>query len=467
MSSDTATTATATIRPLAEVGKELAQKRGELETFVTAHTKTGADGKPQYSMNTSELEEMNRRIAEIAPLEDERTRAAHIEGAAEQNTRLLQELRMTPANPLAFGAMSGRADTASAAAMQSAMAAMVGGASLRTAADHFLDSVAFKEWESKGKPSFKGGSYVITSETKDYGYDEIMAAHEFRATMSTGAGWLPFAPRLPRVVMLPQLEPMLADLIPQSNVEAPAGSYMEETTATNAADVVAEGAPKPEATLILTPQTFTMSKIAVTLPVTDEQLEDVSQLRAYIEQRLAMFVRQKEDYYLLNANNAGSGDNFYGFLNKAGVQTQARGTDPIPTAYLKAMTKIRYGASINVMNAEPSGIVVHPNDYQDYITYQTSTGQYLFGTPFMGAPLDDPARRIWGKQVIITPQITENTSLIGDFARFSSIFRRKQLTMDMGWANDDYLKNITRFRCEQRATLIIWRGSAFCKVTGV
>jgi HK97 family phage major capsid protein len=123
----------------------------------------------------------------------------------------------------------------------------------------------------------------------------LKSLEEVKATMTTTSGFAPFSPRGPRIVEMALRRPVVADLIPQTTTEVPLIIWMEETTHTNAAASVAEGDPKPESTLVYTQRTQAVQKIATTLPVTDEQLADVPQLRTLIDSRLTFMLKYKEE----------------------------------------------------------------------------------------------------------------------------------------------------------------------------
>jgi hypothetical protein len=55
---------------------------------------------------------------------------------------------------------------------------------------------------------------------------------------------------------------------------------MKETVATNAAQPVLEGAPKPESTLVYDAASDRVCKIPTCIPVTEEMLKDVAQRNA-------------------------------------------------------------------------------------------------------------------------------------------------------------------------------------------
>lgn len=275
------------------------------------------------------------------------------------------------------------------------------------------------------------------------------------ALFETGAGWAAPDVRGPRVVDLATRPLGVIDLLPQTTTQANALIYMEETTFTNAAVEVAEGGTKPEATLALTERNEPVRKIAVWLPVTDEQLEDVPQVQGYLNNRLGFMVRQRLDGQILVGN--GTAPNLSGITDRSGIQTQALGTDAKPDAVYKAMTKIRVNAF-----SEPNGAVFHPNDWQDFRLLRTADGIYIWGNPADAGP-----ERIWGLRVVQSTAMTENTALVGDFQQ-AELAVRKGVEIEVSNSHDTYfVENKQAVRAEMRAALAVYRPAAFATVTGL
>lgn len=281
-----------------------------------------------------------------------------------------------------------------------------------------------------------------------------------KTTMTTSAGWAPYGPRLAGFVPSAQREPSFADFIPKETTSSPFFYYMEETTFTNNAGYVAEGATKPESSFALTSRTVQSAKIATTLPVSEEQLEDVPQIRAYIDNRGTLQIQLAEEEALLNFTSGANG--WDGFLQKSGVQTQALGSDPVPSAILKAMTKVQYAPGYAGM---ATGLAMNPSDWVNVLTLQESTGAYIWSAP--SAPSAMPDMKMWGMSVRPTPALGQGTALLGNFRAFSMLWIRSGLSIRVAWANDDALKNLIRIIFEQREALQISRAAAFCKVTGL
>src|SRR6185369_12385118 len=268
----------------------------------------------------------------------------------------------------------------------------------KTLGEMFTDANAYKSM--KGLHSGNANYEVKLGENLDM--------RAMKTLMTTSAGFAPPNDRTAVVVNFALRRPTVADLVPTDATTLSSIKYMEETTwgtaSTNAnpAAAVAEGDPKPEAELVWTERTSPVEKIAVWIPVTSEQLDDVPGIQGIINNRLSMMLQLKEEDYLLNGT--GTPPQIEGFLVKSGVQTQAAAGDSNIDTIYKAMTKVR-----TVGFAEPTAVVVHPNNWTPIRLAKTLDGLYIWG-----APSDPGPERIFGKSVVVTTAMTAGTALTGD-----------------------------------------------------
>jgi HK97 family phage major capsid protein len=152
-----------------------------------------------------------------------------------------------------------------------------------------------------------------------------------------------------------------------------------------------------------------------------------------------------------------SGNHLNGFLHRV-TQTQAKSTDATPDAIYKAMTLIRYTG-----RAEPDGIIMHPNDWQDIQLLKDQIGHYIWGDPSNGVS----QASIWGLPVIVNTSETQNTALVGAFRDYSTLYMREELTVETGYVDTDFTKAQKTVRAVLRAALQVRRLNAFCTVTGI
>ena len=276
-----------------------------------------------------------------------------------------------------------------------------------------------------------------------------------KTVFETSAGWAPESIRIGRFVDDAQRQVEVIDIVPVGATGMAAVVFMEETTFTNAADFRAEAAAYAENAFAMTEQSVTVRSIGASIPITDEQMADVAQVRSYLNQRMAFTVRQQLDAMLLTGS--GSGVEWAGVNNFTAIQTQALGTDPVPDAIYKALDLVRFTG-----RAVPSNVVIHPNDWQPVRLLRTADGIYIWGNPSEAGPL-----RIWGLPVLITSAQTENTGLVGDFRTFCQYFVRQDMAVEMGFVNDDFLDGRITIRAGIRGALVGFRGAAFCQVTGL
>lgn len=284
---------------------------------------------------------------------------------------------------------------------------------------------------------------------------------DLKATFSTTAGWDPEDLRTGRVEMFPtRPAPHVADAIPMTTTTMSTVLYMEETTygtasATDAAEV-AEAGSYAETQLALTEKSSEVRKIAVFLPVTDEQFEDEPRSKSYIENRLPFMIRQRLDSQILVGN--GTSPNLRGTENVSGIQTQALGTDPIPDAIYKAMRKIRDDGF-----AEPSVVFIAPSKWESVRLLRTADGVYIWGHPAMAGP-----ETIWGVPVVQTTAVTSTKAVIGDYTNYSELAVRRGMDVQISNSHSTFFKEgVLAIRADIRAALIHYRPKAFATVTGL
>ena len=104
-------------------------------------------------------------------------------------------------------------------------------------------------------------------------------------TLMDTTAWVPETLRTGRLVDKAARPIQVTDLIPAGQTGQSAVVYMEETTLTENAAEIAEAGTYGENAYALTERSETVRKVAAWLPVTDEQLEDVPQVRGYVNNR--------------------------------------------------------------------------------------------------------------------------------------------------------------------------------------
>lgn len=252
----------------------------------------------------------------------------------------------------------------------------------------------------------------------------------------------------------------IADLIAQGQTTTNSVEYVRETVAhAGSAASVAEAGQKPETQLGFDLADSPVRKIAVFLPVSDEMLEDVAQIRSYINARLSLFVKIEEEEQLLN--KTGSGTDLDGLLNQVPSENED------VTALGEGLLVDEPNAADNIFAAltvarrsflEPDGIVVNTDDWASLRLLKDGNGNYIAGSPFTAGP----SETLWNKRVVVTSAITAGTALVGAFGLGAQLFRRGGLTVEASNSHADYFAhNLTAIRAEERLALVVYRPQAF------
>lgn len=275
-------------------------------------------------------------------------------------------------------------------------------------------------------------------------------------TLLDTTGFPVFSQRSNMLLPFAMRRPVVADLLPNGTIAQPQFIYMEETTATNNAAPVAEGAQKPESALAFEEKTAQVRKIATVLPVTDELFQDAPAMRSYVQGRMTVFLQLAEENQILNGN--GTPPALEGIYDNSGIQSQAKGADTIPDAIYKAATKIEVNSFLS-----PTGVVIHPNDWQRVRLLKDSAGNYLFGSPLAG-----DIERIFGYAVVKTQATAEGKALVGAWDTAAMILRRTGISFAVSTEHAEFfIYNKLMLRIEERLALPVFRPKGFCEVTGL
>jgi len=413
------------IRNATEIRKDIDTKQQELKSFIESKSVDGG-----HDFDGDGIKALSDRNDELNGLGDELKSAEGIENAIHGATAAMAQNRETVNRREFSGGDSGNFNNNGGAA-----------SATKGVGDIFTESEALKSVDTmKGRPfetSFDVSSSAIKAAT-------------------TTANALPYPTQQPFIVGFPTRRPMVADLIPQTDSDQPAIIYLEQTLQTFGAATVAEGAMKSESSFGWTRRTANFEMLAHWTKVTEQALEDIPQLRDRLNQEMTIGLQLAEEVQLLNGS--GTTPDLQGFLTKAGVQVRPKGVDSIFAAFLNALTLVRFTGRAN-----PTGAIFHPNDWEQLLTTQDTTGRFIFGDP----SAIQQSSRLWGIPFIVTDAMPENTSLIGDFAMYSRLYRKGGYRVWFGTESDDVKRNLQTLRLEERAALTILRASAFVRLTGI
>ena len=285
---------------------------------------------------------------------------------------------------------------------------------------------------------------------------------------TTDVGWPPESVRDPGYTPSRRHPIQVIDILPRSSTTQELIKYMEETTYTNAAAAVAEGAEAPESTLALTENEVAVRKLSTHIPVTREELEDEPQAESYLNETVPFMVRQQADETVLNGD--GTAPNIRGLLNVAGLQdqdwthvsnTKKNLLRPLNTIR-KAKTKVRFGG-----RAMATHFISNPNLWDDTVLSESSAGGYYYGSP-----QTDFTERVWGLPVVLSDHLGDSTNantvgaIVGDFTpMWIQLRMRRELETEWGHINDDFIKEIRRIKASIRFALVVKRPQAFVKIT--
>lgn len=234
----------------------------------------------------------------------------------------------------------------------------------------------------------------------------------------------------------------------------------------NAASPVAERAggtfgAKPQSSMVFEGHQAPVRTLAHWEAAHRNVLADEPQLRSIIDNELLYGLRLQEDYQILQGD--GTGENLLGILNTSGVQqyNHTPGSNGVPSSDSKADAIRRAATLAFLAYYEPSGVVLHPNDWEEIELTKNSQGTYLFSVSMQVGG----EARLWRMPIVDTPAMPEGQALVGAFGTAAQLYDREQANIRISEQHADFfVRNAIVILAEQRLALATKRPEAFVKV---
>lgn len=324
----------------------------------------------------------------------------------------------------------------------------------------FVESEAFKQFQAAGMPL--GGSlpFAVKSLASpgDYFLPITRKQLEGKAVPTVGADVI--APqRLTEVIRTTEMDRLtIRDLLNDSRTGSPSVEYVTMTPPANpAAAPTAESAVKPESTLTLGTATAPVRTIAVHMPVTEQQLQDVPQVEDTINTQLMYELALVEERQIVWGD--GTGQNLLGIFSTPNVIAgRAVGGDTLLDRVRRARTDVA------VAGNTPNGIAVHPYDWETIQLLKGTDNRYVWVVVS-----DAGGDRVWGLRVVESIAMQElgayttpaRRILVGDYTRGATLWDREQAGIAIGYVNDQFIRNQRTIRAEERLAFGVQRPRAF------
>jgi len=230
-------------------------------------------------------------------------------------------------------------------------------------------------------------------------------------------------------------------------------NWIQELSFTNAASPQSEGSDKAESENTFTMASEKVRTLAHWLPLTKQALDDVPELRRFIDENLIYGLKLIEEWEFLFGD--GTSDHLHGLCHQASAYA---GT--YTSAGDSTIDKLRHIIlEMAMVEEEVTGFVLNPKDWHDAELVKTAaggtnTGSYIIGDP-SGGVLSVPT--VWNRPVVATTAMPVGHFLAGNFAN-AVIGDRQGATIDMSDSHDDYfIKNKIAVRAEERVSLAVLR----------
>lgn len=301
-----------------------------------------------------------------------------------------------------------------------------------------------------------GERFTESGEVKDFvaqGGRGKSRAFQVKTITSLGASGGPgiFSDRLPGVIEEPLRPLTIRALLDQGRTSSNLIEWVRELVFTNAADVVSEGATKPESNITYERQDVPVRTIAHWIRATRQVLADFPQLASLINGRLTFGLKIKEEDELLLGD--GTGEHILGLIPQATAYNTAlnRPADTMIDIIRHAILQVRLAFY------PASGVVLTPTDWHTIELTKDNENRYLLAAPSGRAP-----PMLWGLPVVESDGMPNGDFLVGAFRMAATVFDREDASIMVSTEDgDNFVKNLVTILAEERLALGVSRPAAF------
>ena len=234
------------------------------------------------------------------------------------------------------------------------------------------------------------------------------------------------------------------------NTGATSGKFVTyvQQTASSTTDWTAEAGAKYQGEPAWSEISEEVKKIASYVKVSKEMLEDLSFIRAEINNDLMEQVRVGIEQALLTGT--GTNNEIKGLLDASmGLPTFGAGTFSLAVQDANITDLMRVvKAQIEGANFTPTHIVLNPEDIAKLQLTKDSSGQYTYPM-FLPTQSGDGEMVLAGMRIISSTYMTADKYLVGDLSKVSVRFR-ENIAMSVGLDQDDFTKNMVTILAEAR-----------------
>lgn len=279
---------------------------------------------------------------------------------------------------------------------------------------------------------------------------EIPQGKMITSLAGSGASGI-WSDRLPGVVQEPLRVFTIRSLIDNGSTSSNLIEWIQELVFTNNADVVSEGAEKPESNITYKRNDVPVRTIAHWIRATRQVLADFPQLATLVNGRLRYGLGIAEETELLLGD--GTGEHLLGLIPQATAYNNAlnRAGDTFIDVIRHAILQVRLAFY------PATGIVLTPTDWHNIELTKDNQNRYLMANPAGNLPA-----MLWGRPVVESDAMPEDNFLVGAFRLAATLFDREVAQVFVSTEDrDNFIKNLVTILCEERLALAVSRPAAF------